>query len=167
MIALSVPCPVNPNYTLNLPSRIAISICPGIRVGGVWHFAAEEGIRWECTALKAMDDCAVATFSCRFGEETVDVRYRLDNGGLTVEVTGEKEVACLLPAFFFDGEKYSEISAEDRSLSVLYEGWECRYTTDGLIQNLDRMGGNRNGHYKAFVASAKGTVKVQAEICHV
>ena len=167
VIALSVPCPVNPNYTLNLPSRIAISICPGIRVGGVWHFAAEEGIRWECTALKAMDDCAVATFSCRFGEETVDVRYRLDNGGLTVEVTGEKEVACLLPAFFFDGEKYSEISAEDRSLSVLYEGWECRYTTDGLIQNLDRMGGNRNGHYKAFVASAKGTVKVQAEICHV
>ena len=164
-IALSVPCPLNPVYTLDLPQRMAVSICPGIRVGGVWHFAAENGIRWECTALSTVDDCALAEFLCRFGEETVNVGYMLDSHCLTVEVTGDDEVACLLPAFFFDGEKNAEIFFGDGNLIVCYEGWKCRYTTAGMIQNMNILGGNRNGHYKAFIASAKRTVKVCVEIC--
>ena len=165
VIALSVPCPIEPVYKLDLPQKMALSLCPGIRVGGGWHFASEEGIRWDCRELKAEETCAYAKAQCRFGEETADVCYRLDGEGLTVEIAGEGEVACLLPAFFFDGEAYTEIACSDHSLSVSYDGWACRYTTEGQIRELDRFGGNRNGHYKAFAAFGGESVVVRIEIC--
>jgi hypothetical protein len=77
-----------------------------------------------------------------------------------VTVTGEGKVACLLPAFFFDGECHTEIQAEKASLRITYEGWQCRYTTDGQILDLNRLGGNRNGHYKAFCASGENRLQV-------
>lgn len=166
VIALSVPCPLDPVYTLDLPQRMAVSICPGIRIGGLWHFAAENGVRWECRSLQTAEDYALAEFFCRFGEKSVNVRYGLENRGLTVEVSGDDEVACMLPAFFFDGEKNAEVFLDGANLSVYYEGWKCSCTTVGMIQDLNIFGGNRNGHYKAFAALAKHTVKVFIEICH-
>lgn len=166
-IALSVPCPLNPVYTLDLPQRMAISICPGILAGGQWHFASEEGVRWECTDLQTTDDCAVAKFTCFFGEEAVSVQYALNNQGLTVEVTGDDAVVCMLPAFFFDGETHGNIFFDDHKLSVRYEGWECCYTTIDRIQDLRQLGANRNGYYKAFIASGKHILTVRAEICRI
>ena len=163
-IALSVPCPAAPVYTLDLPDAMDLSVCPGIFRDGAWHFAAEDGTVWERVASEAAADHVAAELRCHIGEETVCVRYALDSDGLSVTVTGAGKVSCLLPAFFFDGECHTEIRAEENSLRITYEGWQCRYTTDGQIQDLCRLGGNRNGHYKAFCASGENRVQVYIRI---
>ena len=164
-VALSVPCPAAPVYTLNLPNAIDLSLCPGIYMDGIWRFAAEDGAAWECIESETAEDHVSVEMLCRFGEEAVRIRYALDGDGLSVTVTGEGQIACLLPAFFFDGECYTQIQAEKESLRITYEGWQCRYTTDGQIQDLHRLGGNRNGHYKAYCASAEQRLSVRVRIC--
>lgn len=163
-VAMSVPCPAAPVYTLDLPNAMELSICPGIFLGGAWRFAAEDGVIWETAATETAADHVSAEMCCRFGEETVNIRYALDSEGLSVTVTGDGKVACLIPAFFFDGETHTDIRAEENSLCIAYEGWQCQYTTDGQIQDLHRLGGNRNGHYKAFCASGENRVSVRVEI---
>jgi len=163
-IALSVPCPAAPVYTLDLPGAVDLSVCPGLFRDGAWRFAAEDGVVWETVAKETGEDHVSAEMRCRFGEETACVRYVLDSDGLSVTVTGEGKVACLLPAFFFDGETHTEIRAEENSLRINYEGWQCCYSTDGQIQDLQRLGGNRNGHYKAFCASGENRVSVRVGI---
>ena len=163
-IALSVPCPAAPVYTLDLPGAVDLSVCPGLFRDGAWRFAAEDGVVWETVAKETGEDHVSAEMRCRFGEETACVRYVLDSDGLSVTVTGEGKVACLLPAFFFDGETHTEIRAEENSLRITYEGWQCRYITDGKLLDLERLGGNRNGHYKAFCASGENRVSVRVQI---
>ena len=163
-IALSVPCPAAPVYTLDLPDAMDLSVCPGIFRDGAWRFAAEDGVIWERVATETGEDHVSAEMRCRFGEETACVLYVLDSDGLSVTVTGEGKVACLLPAFFFDGDTHTEIRAEENSLRINYEGWQCCYSTDGQIQDLQRLGGNRNGHYKAFCASGENRVSVRVGI---
>lgn len=162
---LSVPCPAQPEYTLDIPEPMALSICPGIFKEGKWQFAAEDAASYRCEALESGCDAAVTKLLCRFDGQSVSAIYTLDAGGLTVEITGEGDVACLLPPFYFDGESYADIRTEGNQLTVSYGGWECRYTATGQIRDLHHLGGNRNGHYKAFFASATNNLKIRAEIC--
>ena len=60
-----------------------------------------------------------------------------------------------LPAFYFDGQEYTKIEATENTLAVFYKGWKCCYTVNGKISGGDVIIGNRNGHYKAYKATAK------------
>ncbi len=164
-ICLSVPCPADPLYTLDLPQRMALSLCPGVRVEGAWRFATDGSVSYETVDLCHDDSSAYATVACRFSEDQrVEARYTVNAHGVEITVTGEGEIAYLLPAFLFDGEEYTEISAKEGSLIVSYGGWICRYTTDGEISDLDGIGANRNGHYRAFAARGHRELHVKIEI---
>lgn len=163
-IALSVPCPSHPEYQLDLEEPMELAVCPGIFRNGKWHFAAEPEVVWNCTALESTSEQARTEVCCVFHEEIVRACYSLDSSGLTVRATGDGQIGILLPAFFFDGEVETEVTYNNRRVIVSYGGWESVSVTDGQIEALNRLCGNRNGHYKAFCAVGNQTVTVRIKI---
>ncbi|MBO5222432.1 MAG: hypothetical protein J6C26_08965 [Clostridia bacterium] len=164
-ICLSVPCPSHPVYTLDVTDPMNLSICPGVRENGVWRFATDASVVYETMGVFTEEDAAYTTMRCRFSKESsVDLQYEVSADGVQIQTLGEGEVACLLPAFCFDGESTSEIDANTHSLSVSYEGWLCRYTTNGFIVDLKRISANRNGYYRAFAAIGDGSLWVKIQI---
>ena len=102
---------------------------------------------------------------CRFASgRTTEESYLVSADGVEITVSGEGEIGFALPAFYFDGEKLTEICADGHELSVRYDGWACRYTTDGEIIDLNKKAANRNGHYSVFVAGGKDKLKVSVRI---
>ena len=164
-VCLSVPCPEEPAYGTDLEKPVALSICPGILTDGNWSFATGAG--WTYTRENIFwDDCS-AEVLLRCTHETgksVTAKFVVDETGVRIDITGEGKVACMLPAFDFDGETHTEIRAEDNGLTVSYEGSRCRYTTDGTLVDMNQHAGNRNGHYRVFRAEAENRVKVHIEI---
>ncbi len=164
-ICLSTPCPKNPEIVLKDSERIALSLCSGIKNGAEWIFGADESLKYELVETSQRGDVVSAVINCNFenGSSTRE-EFSVSAEGVSVLARGEGEVGFAIPAFFFDGEKNTEISANKNLLSVKYEGYECRYTTDGEIINLNKIAENRNGQYKAFVAVANKEVRVKIEI---
>ncbi|MBQ8743422.1 MAG: hypothetical protein IJZ03_08665 [Clostridia bacterium] len=70
----------------------------------------------------------------------------------------------MLPAFYFDGEEYTDIKLHGSTLSVSYKGYTCIYTSSAPIKDMDRICANRNGNYKSFYTSAKKSVSLKIEI---
>ena len=164
-ICLAVPCPSNPSYAVDVDAPIAFSACSAIRAEDGWKFGAEESSRYEVLDTGTKAEYAGATLLCRFAAgRTIKEHYTVSKQGVSVTLEGDGEIAFSLPAFCFDGEKLPKIVAERRSLTISYEGWVCRYTTDGSILDLDQIAANRNGHYRVFLAAAQNVLNVNIEI---
>ena len=73
-------------------------------------------------------------------------------------------VCHTLTALCFDGETTPEIRANGGTLEVYYEGYVCRYHTDGTLRDTGLTAYNRNGHYRIFAAEGRGEVSVRVEI---
>ena len=164
-ICLSCPCPATPIYTVDIEKPFAFSMCSAIREGDGWHFGAEEGAKYEVLESGNDKDSASATILCKLTEDrVVKESYTINENGVSIIIKGDGEIGYMLPAFCFDGEITPEIIADDHSLTVSYEGWVCRYTTNGTIINLNRMAANRNGHYQAFLAIGEEEIHVNIEL---
>ena len=112
-------------------------------------------ITWLCTLPNGM----CYTEKCTVSAEGVLLQFESDT-----EETGAK-ICCLLPAFAGDGKQKTEITTEEKQLCIAYEGWQCRYRTNGELQDLHRLYANRNGHYRAFTAKGGKTLTVAVTIC--
>ncbi|MBQ8719544.1 MAG: hypothetical protein IJY65_00745 [Clostridia bacterium] len=165
VIAISCPCPKSPKYTVDIDEPFALSMCSAIFADGVWRFAADGKGKYSVTESGGCGNSAFATLTCDFGAGRVSrEHYTVSESGVTVSVEGEGEIGYVLPAFSFDGECYSEITLDAHSLTVSYGGFACRYTTDGTVLDLGRTAANRNGHYRAFLATGSGKLKLKIEI---
>ena len=134
---------------------------------GAWRFATDGETVYVCEETACTDISATARVSCQFpGGARVESRYTVSDGGVTVEVCGKEyeEIAFLLPAFAFDGERQTEITARAHELLVRYEGACCRIRTDGEVIDTGLRGGNRNGCYRGFAAVGRGRLRVEVEI---
>lgn len=164
-ICLSVPCPSSPKYNIDIQNTEKLSLCPGIIKNGEWQFATDEAIAYSIDDLSQDDTSAFATVSCRFPEnEIVNSKYTVNSDGVQIKVAGDGKIAYLLPAFCFDGETSAKICSSENCLTVEYDGWICRYLTDGIICDCGKLAANRNGHYKVFYATAENTLKIKIEI---
>ena len=166
-ICLSVPCPSVPSYSVGDDAPIAMSLCPAVSSDGAWKYACNADVAHEVLACERDDAGAYAEILCRFADgRTVQTRYAVTDGGVTVTAEGEKDapIAYTLPAFCFDGESSPEIRAGEGSLEICYDGWVCRYTTNGTIRDNGAIARNRNGHYRVFLAEGRGSVGVKVEI---
>ena len=167
-ICLSCPCPAEPAYTVDIETPFAFSMCSAIRGKDGWLFGAEKDTKYEVSEYKADKKSASATLLCRFADDrTVREHYTLDENGVSITAEGDGEIGYTLPAFCFDGEVSPEITVGKHSLEVSYDGWVCRYTTNGVICDPDRIATNRNGHYRAFIATSQNTLNVKIEITKV
>ena len=161
-ICMSCPCPANPGFRLDIPP-MALSLCAATKEKDAWKLGAAEG---KYTLVSTCQDASTAnaTLLCRFADTTVEEAYTVSHKGVSVALTGEGEVGFALPALVFDGEIAPEITCDGKTLTISYEGWVCRYTTNGTITDLNKTAANRNGHYQAFLAHGQDVLNVNIQI---
>ena len=166
-IALSSPCPAEPEYTLGR-EPFAFSLCSAVRENGEWRIAAQGDCRYEIADSRTDGEKAFAKLICNYvGGEKIEESYTVGKDGVSIKLNGNGKIGYTLPAFWFDGEEHAEISVSGGDITVRYDGWECRYITDGEISDLEKIAANRNGHYKAFITSAENTLNVKIEIVKI
>ncbi|MBQ8310311.1 MAG: hypothetical protein IJX80_04770 [Clostridia bacterium] len=164
-VCLSCPCPAKPIYEVDVSEPMALSACSAIRTEGEWRLGAETGSRYEVVECREGTESASAVLLCRFdGGKTLTEHYTVNARGVEITVEGDGEIGFVLPAFCFDGECSAQVTAEKHALTVSYAGWICRYTTDGTVLDTGKVAANRNGHYRAYLATGAGTLHVYIEI---
>ena len=164
-ICLSCPCPSDPLYTVDIEKPFAFSLCSAIPAEDGWRFGAEDAHRYTVSSYGASEADAYATLLCAFDNgKILKERYTVNEQGVSITVEGKGEIGYAIPILCFDGEKSPALEIGDHSLTVFYEGWICRYTTNGTVMDLERTAANRNGHYRAFLATAQHALEVKIEI---
>lgn len=99
----------------------------------------EESATYKVLRSETAKDCASVTLLCKFSDDhVVKEHYTVNEGGVSITLEGDGEIGYTIPAFCFDGEVSPQITVGEHSLTVSYEGWVCRYTTNGKISEKDR-----------------------------
>ena len=164
-ICLSVPCPAEPKYTVDIEKPFGLSLCPGIIRGEEWEFAADSKTKYEIVDSAVSDGSAYATVCTHFSNGTdILANYVVNADGVSIEVTGPGDLGYMLPAFYFDGETHSLIELADNVLNISYKGWVCCYAVDGSIHDEEKLAVNRNGYYKTYVATGKNNLRITIQI---
>jgi len=161
-ICISGSCPSRPKIDLGDNLHTAFSVCPATDTCDGIVTSAD--VKHTVTESSMSADGAYCALSCDIGEKTIRSAYSITQNGVEITVSGEDRVGLMLPAFEFDGEAYTEIRSDAHSLTVKYEGYICRYETDGVIDDMSMMAYNRNGYYRCFAAMEKGKVNVKISI---
>lgn len=159
-ICLSLPCPKNPHYVIN--TNEAASLAVGILNGDSPIFATDLAFNFEGSDCK--DDSCSFTLSVNIEDKKILSTYHVSENGVDISLSGDKNLCFMLPAFYFDGEKHTDIAFNENTLSINYEGFTCKYTTNGKIIDYNKLASNRNGNYKIFYAQGNENLNVKIEI---
>lgn len=155
-ICLTVPCPAEPKYRIDTDAPIPFAICPAVCRDGVWQDGTAAVYAVE--TLSHDDTTATAVLTCTIADTPVRMTVTVSAAGVEVAAEGEGEIALMLPAFTFDGTDHPAIAVDETSLTVTYDGWHCRSTTDGTLADTGAIVRNRSGHYRVFRAARQGRV---------
>ncbi len=155
-LCMSLPCAGKPKYNVCADEKIRASLCPGKMIDGIAVFSCDNDEK-----IKVVDYSSNSATL----EYPLELRadYKIDNG-VKITVSGKGKVLQMLPAFSFDGESETKITLESNVLQIEYEGWICRYSSDGVIKDLGITARNRNGFYRLFYAEGNDTLAVEIEI---
>ena len=164
-ICLSVPCPEKPEYEIGAPKNTALAMNVAVRHNGEWLSGANVGTQYELISASTTDTAAYITVKNVFAQGWgVISEYEINENGVEIKVIGEGEIGYILPAFYYDGESYSEIVLGGNTLCVLYDGWMCRYVSDGVISDTGILTANRNGYYKVYNVLGMNKINIKVEI---
>ncbi len=164
-VCMSAPCTSSPSYTIGVDGAVNLSLAPGHFSDGRYIFATSPSSKYELSELSENKESAWAKFKIMLESgDIIDSSYSVSVDGVKIDLSGVGEIAHLLPAFAFDGEENTEILADKNCLEITYEGWSCRYTTDGEIVDAGQIACSRHGHYKVFYAKAKDRLSLNVEI---
>ncbi len=164
-ICMSSPCTRTPKYTIDNDSAIDLSLAPGYFYGGRYIFATSPSSKYELIELSSSEKEAFARFEVTLESgDKLDSHYTVSEDGVKIKLSGDGDIAYMLPAFDFDGEEHSEITCGENCLEIRYQDWVCRYTADGKIIDTGSVGCNRNGYFRAFYARAKDRLTVNVDI---
>lgn len=145
VVAMASPCAACPDlgYKLDIDPRCGLAIAPC----------------WESySILKAAKGRVTLT------DGKSEWRIKLSKRGLKMVLRGKGEQTLTLPAFDFDGEKYSEIKIGNKCLSITFDGAVCRYRSNGTIIDNDTVCANRNGHFRRMETKRPHRLVVRASI---
>ena len=164
MICLSVPFTKKPSYTIDVKNETPLAILPGWKqADGSWAYAY--GPDYAVTQANAGDGRAAATLSvARKGLSALTWENNLSSEGLGTVLAGADDLALTLPVLSFDGETRVEAKVGARSITITFNGWTCRWKTDGEIVDTGKIYANRNGHYRRFEARGKKRLTVKISI---
>ena len=130
-----------------------------------WYFATGADVTYDTVGVSKDAHGAYATLCCLFPSgDKVKTDYTVSENGVQIEITGNGELAYLLPIFEFDGAVHTKVEYDEQHLTVTYRGWCCTYTTTARFEMLSKYGANRNGHYRAFVAVGSNALCVTVNI---
>lgn len=164
-ICLSCPCPQKPIYHVDIEKPFAFSMSAAVLAENEWIFGSSVGSNYEILECEQKNGFATATLLCRLTEnQSAKEHYTVNENGVEICVEGDGMLGYTLPALYFDGEVTPKIELDEHSLTVFYNGWICKYTTNGTVTDLQKIAANRNGHYRTFLATAQNTLNVNIEI---
>ena len=144
VVALASPCPATkPSYKLDIQNPGPLAIAP------LWD---------QYEIVRARPGTVILTDGASTWSN------RLSRKGLKMKLKGKGELVMTLPAFAFDGETLTEISCDGHSLTIRFNGWQCRYTTNGTISETGQEYASRNGHLLRYDASGKKRLTIRAVI---
>ena len=86
---------------------------------------------------------------------------RLSERGLEMELEGAGDLALALPVLQDDGERQATLRQQERTATVEFNGWQCRWITDGTLVDTGTVVANRNGHYRRLEARGQGHLNVR------
>ncbi|MBQ4112474.1 MAG: hypothetical protein IJD38_06735 [Clostridia bacterium] len=163
-LCLSQPCAQAPNYRVDIPTPVAMSLCPAFKAPEGWLFAAAPSALWRVRRTGTSPDIVFAILSCAFEDRTTILDYTVSSEGIVIIQKGKGIQHHAIPVLGFDGEHHTAVTVEGSVLTAAYEGWLCRYTVSGGITEIGTTAANRNGHYRVFVASGTETLEIRVEL---
>ena len=144
VLALSSPCPTSkPNYKLDIQNPGPLAIAP------LWD---------EYKIVKAEKGRVVLT------NGKAVWTTKLSRRGMKIILKGDGEQLMTLPALIFDGETKPLVESSANSLAIHFNGWVCRYKTNGKISDTGIIHANRNGHLRRYDANRKGRLVIRGKI---
>ncbi len=161
-LCLSMPCAKAPQY--HNEKKEDASLCTGIMDGDTPVFATDESIEYTVAKTKKGFNSVSFALKCDFGKKQTLSNYKVNKNGVFIVNQADGDVLYMLPAFYFDGESYSDITLNGNRLMVRFGDWECIYTSSAPITDSSRIASNRNGHYKIFYAKGTDCIKIKIEI---
>ena len=161
-ICLSCPGTGTPIYYVDRDDREDVAFAAGkIKEGEPVFMTRGEYSVLSCTKD---DEVARAELSCCLDKDELGLSVEVSKNGVDICVSGDGEVALMLPVFDFDGESHTEIDCAGDRVEILYHGYKCSYSTNGSILDTGKIGCNRNGHYKIFYVVGQGEIKTKVSI---
>ena len=158
-IALSVPFSEKPSYAIDIENPSDFSICAGIKTEKGYDYTCDSGTEYKLVEKYVGEDAVKVKFECKTSNALVLYKtFILSEEGVEMHVEADGEVLIAFPMFLFDGKEYTQIEVSEDSACVKYQGYECVYSTNGVLSDEERIYANRNGHYKAFVTMNKNHV---------
>ena len=164
VICLSVPFTKTPSYAIDVTNETSLAILPGWRrADGSWAYACNS--RYSVTDATFDGACAEASLSIQRKKlPPLAWKSRLSSGGLETSLSSSEDLALTLPVLCFDGETHVRAKVGAKSLAIAFNGWTCRWDTDGEIVDTGKVYANRNGHYRRFEARGRKHLAVKIAI---
>ncbi len=161
-ICLSCAGTATPIYFVDREDCCDVSLAAGMIKSGEPIFKTRG--EYEVISCSASDNIAFAALACELDGERLELRVKTSCDGIDITVSGDGEVALMLPVFDFDGEEHTEIACDGIRAEINYHGYKCEYLTSGQIKDTGKIGCTRNGHYRALYAIGNGSVQIHISI---
>ena len=161
-IALSVPCPSSPRYSVDPDPGVPVSVCPYLTDGEKRVFASGRGTRYEMLYLGCDPYPRAVVRSTLPGGAAFTEEILLDGENAVYRVTpagygaggkgspGSEGFGIALPVFAFDGRTETEVTAGNGDISVTYLGSTLRSVSGGVAEGSFFTACNRNGRYLVY-----------------
>jgi len=161
---LSVPFSDHPNYRTVPENPSPLAVCVGVKDadGNIVWADSPSNSEYRLTNTACTDCCTSAEFECKVGGVTVGINFELSDGGAvyTASVADGREVFVEFPVFVGDGKYESEVTFGCNSVSAAYLGHRCTWSSGGSTVDTGEAFANRNGHYRRFIVSGCGSVRL-------
>lgn len=165
-ICLSIPFPPkDSSYSVDIENPSPFALCGAIKTekGSVQGY--NSSVKYTLMDEEVTESFVRATFRCEENQVEFTQTCTVSSDGVEVSVEGEGDARIYFPVFDNDGRNITEKSVGKKSVTVNYKGFACKYTSDGVITDENKIYANRNGHYMAFSARNNGKVTLKIEIC--
>ena len=162
-ICLSLSASQTPKYQISTPNPHGMAICAGF-CKNEWQFALTPDSKYEILSHRAENGTVSADWQITMPNGKMLHQKLTMEGGIRIVTESDGLTGLMLPIFAFDGANYTEVAHTKNSVAVHYQGWVCRYNTDGKIADTGFTCTNRNGQYRIFRAEGSGAVAVNITI---
>ena len=166
-LLLSSPFPAISNYTLPRPNPGPLAMGSTLTVDGNSYAV------WQCETgsytLRSLSESpreVIVEAICRFEPAyMLTEHYRITAKSVDISLQGDGALTYSLPLPEFDGSTHTVIALDKQQVTVEYDGWICRCTTNGQFTDTGLCYHNRNGRYRRIDAVRDVDLVISVCIC--
>lgn len=161
-ICISVPFTATPMYCTDIKNPTNYSITGIVKNKDGLVFGFDEGVIHNIIEKRLDAESAFIRIECKNKDKHLFyMSCIISDDGVEIIVEGENEVGLTFPVFAFDGKEETDIIFDEKRVEVNYKNSICVFESKDLIEDMDMILANRNGHYKAFAVYGNGKVSLK------